>query len=93
MNKPMMDLSEFVEKGGDADLLREMIGFAVERLMEFEIGGQTGAVYGKKSPEWESSATATATRTGKRGPGTWIGAITSCRQVATSLNLEAPDGR
>ncbi len=51
MTKPMMDLRELVEKSGDADLLREMIGFAAERLMELEVGGQTGAAYGEKSPE------------------------------------------
>ena len=51
MTKPMMDLKELVEKSGDADLLRDMIGFAAERLMELEVGGQTGAAYGEKSPE------------------------------------------
>ena len=50
MTKPMMDLRELVEKSGDADLLREMIGFAAERLMELEVSGQTGAAYGEKNP-------------------------------------------
>jgi transposase-like protein len=35
----------------DADLLREMIGFAAERLMELEVGALIGAGYGEKSPE------------------------------------------
>ncbi|PYE80200.1 mutator family transposase [Pseudoroseicyclus aestuarii] len=51
MTKPMMDLRELVEKSSDADLLREMIGFAAERLMDLEVGGRTGAAYGEKSPE------------------------------------------
>lgn len=46
-----MDLRELVEKSGDADLLREMIGFAAERLMDLEVGSQTGAAWGEKSPE------------------------------------------
>lgn len=29
----------------DADLLREMIGFATERLMKLEVGAKTGACY------------------------------------------------
>ena len=51
MTKPMMDLRGIVEKSGDADLLREMIGFAAGRLMELEVGAKAGAGYGAKSPE------------------------------------------
>jgi putative transposase len=32
-------------------LLREMIGFAAERLMELEVQGLTGAGYGERSPD------------------------------------------
>lgn len=51
MTKPMMDLRELVEKSADADLRREMIGFAAERLMELEVGTKTGAGYHQKPPE------------------------------------------
>jgi len=51
MTKPMMDLRELVEKSGDLDLLKEMIGFAAERLMELEVGVRAGAAYGEKDPE------------------------------------------
>ncbi len=49
MTEDMMNLRDFVEKTPEADLLREMIGFAAERLMELEVGSATGAAYGEKS--------------------------------------------
>lgn len=46
-----MALRTMHEKGTDADLLREMIGFATERLMELEVQGLTGAAHGERSAE------------------------------------------
>jgi transposase-like protein len=47
----MMTLRMLLEKSSDADLLREMIGFTAQRLMELEVEGKTGAAYGEKSAE------------------------------------------
>ena len=41
MTKDEMDLQALVGKTADGDFLREMIGFAAQRLMELEVGGLT----------------------------------------------------
>jgi putative transposase len=51
MTDDMMALRELAEKSSDADVLREMIGFAAQRLMELEVQARTGADYGEKSAE------------------------------------------
>jgi putative transposase len=66
----MMSLCSLVEKAPDAGLLREMIGFAAERLMELEIGGLTGASYGEKSAERLMQRNGDREHDGRRRAGT-----------------------
>jgi putative transposase len=40
-----------LEKSSDAELLRKMVGFAAQRLMELEVESLTGAGHGERSPE------------------------------------------
>jgi putative transposase len=47
MTDDMIALRGLMEKSADADLLRKMIGFAAQRLMELEITGLTGAAHGE----------------------------------------------
>jgi putative transposase len=51
MTDEMMTLRTLLEKSSDAELLREMIGFTAQRLMELEVEGVTGAALGERSPE------------------------------------------
>jgi transposase-like protein len=51
MTEAMMSLNALLEKTSDADLLRERIGFAAERLMALQVGALTGAGYGEKTTE------------------------------------------
>src|SRR3982074_373679 len=51
MTDEMMSLRTLLEKSSDADLLREMVGFAAHRLMELEVESVTGAAHGERSPD------------------------------------------
>jgi len=51
MTDEMMSLRTLLEKSSDAALLREMVGFAGQRLIELEVEGLTGAAHGERSPE------------------------------------------
>src|SRR5215472_9698814 len=51
MTTDMMSLRALLEKSSDVDSLREMIGFAAQRLMELEVGGLTGAGHGERSAD------------------------------------------
>ncbi|HEY9869701.1 MAG TPA: IS256 family transposase, partial [Candidatus Obscuribacterales bacterium] len=43
-------LKDLVEKGSDADLLREMIAFVAGRMMELDVEALTGAAHGERTP-------------------------------------------
>jgi putative transposase len=51
MTDERMALIELIEKGGDADLIRDMLAFAAERLMNLEVEALTGAPAGTRSPD------------------------------------------
>ena len=50
MTDERVALLELVEKDADADLVREMLAFAAERLMELEVEAAAGAAKGERSP-------------------------------------------
>jgi putative transposase len=55
MTRPTMALAELAEKGPDADLLREMIQYVAQRMMEMDVEGRCGAAFGERSPERANS--------------------------------------
>ena len=50
MTMDRIALHELLEKGSDADLLREMIAFVADRLMALEVDGLCGAGHGERTP-------------------------------------------
>jgi putative transposase len=94
MTDEMMNLRALVEKTPDADLLREMIGFAAQRLMELEVEGLAGASYGEKNPErlaqrngyrdrtWETRAGTVELRIPKLRKGSYFPGFLEPRRVA-----------
>src|SRR5215211_6509699 len=51
MTDERMALIELIEKGADADLVRELLAFAADRMMELEVEAKTGAPVGARSPD------------------------------------------
>ena len=49
--KTNIALAELAEKGADADLLKQMIQFVAQRMMEMDAESLCSAVYGERSPE------------------------------------------
>lgn len=55
MTTPTMALAELAEKGSDIDMLRQMVQFMAQRLMDIDVEGRCGAGYDEKSPERTNS--------------------------------------
>ena len=94
MTNDMMNLRALLEKSSDADLLREMVGFAAQRLMELEVEGLTGAAHGARDPDrinqrngyrdrvWETRAGAVELRIPKLRKGSYFPGFLEPRRLA-----------
>ena len=47
MTDDRMALIDLIEKGADGDLVRDLLGYAAERMMELEVEARTGAPIGE----------------------------------------------
>lgn len=93
MTEEMMQLQGLLEKSADADVLREMIGFASQRLMELEVEARTGAGYGEKNParlaqrngyrerDWQTRAGAVELRIPKLRSGSYFPSFLEPRRM------------
>ena len=94
MTDDMMSLRALLEKSSDADLLREMVGFAAQRLMELEVESLTGAGHGERSADrinhrngyrdrdWETRAGTVDLRIPKLRKGSYFPAFLEPRRMA-----------
>src|SRR2546430_11610745 len=94
MTDEVMRLRALLEKSSDADLLREMIGFAAHRLMELEVENLTGAPHGERSADrithrngyrerdWETRAGTVELRIPKLRKGSYFTGFLEPRRMA-----------
>src|SRR5665213_860640 len=94
MTDDKIALRELLEKGSDATFLREMIGFAAQRLMELESEALCGAGHGERSADrrnqrngyrdrdWETRAGTVELRIPKLRRGSYFPAFLEPRRLA-----------
>jgi len=94
MTDDKIALRTLLEKGSDATFLREMIGFAAQRLMELESEALCGAGHGERSAErrnqrngyrdrdWETRAGTVELRIPKLRRGSYFPAFLEPRRLA-----------
>ncbi len=94
MTDDTMSVQALLGKSADADFLREMIGFAAQRLMDLEVGSLTGAGYGEKSSDrlaqrngyrdrdWETRAGTVELRIPRLRTGSYFPAFLEPRRLA-----------
>jgi transposase-like protein len=84
MTDDKIALRTLLEKGSDTTFLREMIGFAAQRLMELESEALCGAGHGERSAERRNQRNGYRDRDWETRAGPSSCASRSCDAAATS---------
>jgi transposase-like protein len=94
MTDDMMNLRTLLEKTSDADVVRELIGYAAQRLMELDVESLTGAAHGARDPDrlnhrngyrdrmWETRAGTVELRIPKLRKGSYFPGFLEPRRMA-----------
>ena len=95
MTNATIALAELAEKGADIDVLRQMVQFAAQRLMEMEVDTLCGAGYDEKNPaerlnsrngyrdrSWETRAGTVELRIPKLRTGSYFPSFLEPRRMA-----------
>src|SRR5476651_2895267 len=102
MTDDKIALRALLEKGSDATFLREMIGFAAQRLMELESEALCGAGHGERSADrrnqrngyrdrdWETRAGTVELRIPKLRKGSYFPGFLEPRRMAGPRRENAP---
>src|ERR687898_2865877 len=92
--KSNIALAELAEKGADTDLLKQMIQYVAQRMMEMDAEGLCAAAYGERSPErlnsrngyrerlWETRAGSIDLKIPKLRKGSYFPGILEPRRTA-----------
>ena len=94
MTTSTIALAELAEKGADIDVLRQMVQFMAQRLMDLDVEGRCGAGYDEKTPErvnsrngyrertWETRAGAVELKIPKLRQGSYFPEFLEPRRTA-----------
>jgi len=93
MTNVSMALADLAEKGADTDVLREMVQFLAQRLMEADVEGRCGAGYGERDVDRENSRNGYRDRRWETRAGTIDLKIPKLRQGATSQASSSRDAQ
>ena len=105
MTDERMALIDLIEKQADTDLVREMLAFAADRIMELEVELRTGAAKGTRSPlrevqrngyrerDWDTRAGRIALEIPKLRKGSYLPSFLEPRRTAEKALVSVIRGK